>query len=90
MYGRTALISNLITKARDRVRGFYSLKKSNATKDDVDWLLSESRFMYGGIDLQVFVYNVFEATCQLIILIMMFRVESTIPSNLLARSLLSK
>jgi len=62
MYGRTALISNLITKARDHVRGFYSLKKSDATKGNIDWLLSESRFMYGGIDLQVFGYNFFEAT----------------------------
>lgn len=55
MYGRTALISNLVSKARDRVRGFYGLHKSNAkkTKDDVEWLLIESRFMYGNIDLQV-------------------------------------
>lgn len=55
MYGRTALISNLVTKARNRVRGFYGLNKSNAkkTRDDIEWLLTESRFMFGGIDLQV-------------------------------------
>jgi len=55
MYGRTALISNLVTKARDRVRGFYGLNKANAkkTKDDVEWLLIDSRFMYGNVNLQV-------------------------------------
>ena len=55
MYGRMALISNLITKARDRVHGFYGLNSSNArkTSEDVEWLLIDLKFMYGNIDLQV-------------------------------------
>jgi Domain of unknown function (DUF6532) len=54
MYGRSAFISNVISKARERVRGFYGLNgTSDKIRDDVEWLLSESRFMYGAIDVEV-------------------------------------
>ena len=54
MYGRSALISNVITKARERVRGFYSLSgASDKVREDVEWLLTDSRFMYGDINVEV-------------------------------------
>lgn len=54
MYGRTQFISSLITKARDKVRGFYHLVGTvNQVRDDVKSLLTQSRFMYDDIDLEV-------------------------------------
>jgi hypothetical protein len=54
MYGRTQFISSLITKARDKVRGFYQLMGSaDQVREDVKWLLTQSRFMYAEIDLDV-------------------------------------
>lgn len=54
MYGRTQFISSLITKARDKVRGFYHLMGSaDQVREHVKWLLTQSRFMYDDIDLEV-------------------------------------
>jgi hypothetical protein len=54
MYGRTQFISSLITKARDKVRGFYRLMgTADQVKEDVKWLLTQSRFMYQDIDVAV-------------------------------------
>jgi hypothetical protein len=54
MYGRSALISSVITKARERVRGFYGLSgTSDKIRGDVEWLLTDSKFMYGDINLEV-------------------------------------
>ena len=54
MYGRSALISNVITKARERVRGFYGLSGTvDKIREDVEWLLTDSKFMYADIDLEV-------------------------------------
>ena len=63
MYGRSSLFSNLITKARERVKGFYSLENSKPEKarEDVEWLLIDSRFMYGGVDLAVCLLSLFNS-----------------------------
>ena len=54
MYGRTQFISTLITKARDKVRGFYHLVgMPDKVRENVQWLLAQSRFMYDDIDLEV-------------------------------------
>lgn len=54
MYGRTQFISSLITKARDKVRGFYQLVgTADHVREDVKWLLTQSRFMYAEIDIDV-------------------------------------
>ena len=54
MYGRTGLISSIISKAREKVRAFYRLSGDPDTiKKDVEWLLKDSHFVYGGIDLKV-------------------------------------
>lgn len=54
LYGRTQFISSLITKARDKVRGFYHLMGSaDQVRENVKWLLTQSRFMYDDIDLEV-------------------------------------
>jgi Domain of unknown function (DUF6532) len=57
MYGRSALISSVITKARERVRGFYGLSgSSDKVRGDVEWLLTDSKFMYGEINLEVWTW----------------------------------
>jgi Domain of unknown function (DUF6532) len=57
MYGRSALISSVISKARERVRGFYGLNgTSDKTREDVEWLLTDSKFMYGDINLEVWIW----------------------------------
>jgi Domain of unknown function (DUF6532) len=54
MYGRSALISNIINKARERVRGFYGISgTSDKIREDIEWLLTDSKFMYGDISLEV-------------------------------------
>jgi hypothetical protein len=54
MYGRTQFISNVITKTQEKVQGFYHLIGTvNKIKDDVQWLLTEYRFMYGDINIEV-------------------------------------
>ncbi|PPQ97260.1 hypothetical protein CVT26_000652 [Gymnopilus dilepis] len=53
LYGRTGLISSIISKARDKVRAFYGLSGDpDVVKKDVEWLLKDSHFVYGGIDLK--------------------------------------
>lgn len=57
MYGRSALISSVITKARERVRGFYGLSgTSDKIREDVEWLLMDSKFMYADINLEVWTW----------------------------------
>ena len=54
MYRRTQFISSLITKAHDKVRGFYHLMgTADQVREDVKWLLTQSRFMYDDIDVAV-------------------------------------
>jgi hypothetical protein len=56
MYGRSALISSVISKARERVRGFYGLNgTADKIRGDVEWLLTDSKFMYGGVNLEVWI-----------------------------------
>ena len=58
MYGRSALISNVINKARERVRGFYGISgTSDKIRDDVEWLLTDSKFMYGDINIEVWTWS---------------------------------
>jgi hypothetical protein len=57
MYGRSALMSSIITKARERIRGFYGLSgTSDKIRGDVEWLLTDSKFMYGDINLEVWTW----------------------------------
>lgn len=54
LYGCTGLISSIISKARDKVRAFYGLSGDpDVIKKDVEWLLKDSHFVYGGINLKV-------------------------------------
>ena len=56
MYGRTQFIGTLTTKAREKVRGFYCLIGTvDKVRADVRWLLTQSRFMYDDIDLEVWI-----------------------------------
>jgi uncharacterized protein DUF6532 len=60
MYGRTQFISSLITKARDKVRGFYHLMGTvDQVREKVRWLLEQSRFMYDNIDVEVRIEIIF-------------------------------
>ena len=57
MYGRSALISSVIAKAHDRVQGFYGLSRtSEKVREDVVWLLTDSKFMYGDINVEVWTW----------------------------------
>jgi hypothetical protein len=57
MYGRSALISSIITKARERVRGFYGLNGTcEKIREDIEWLLTDSKFMYGDINVEVWMW----------------------------------
>jgi Domain of unknown function (DUF6532) len=57
MYGRSALISNVINKARERVRGFYGISgTSDKIREDVEWLLTDSKFMYCDIKIEVWTW----------------------------------
>jgi len=54
MYGRMQFISMLITKAREKVQGFYHLMGTpDKVRDNVKWLLTQSRFMYDDINLEI-------------------------------------
>ncbi|KAF8958396.1 hypothetical protein BDZ97DRAFT_1762163 [Flammula alnicola] len=52
-HGRAALISSIVIKACDHVQGFYGLNSpSDKVQKHIIWLLTESHFMYGGINLE--------------------------------------
>lgn len=54
MYRRSALISSVITRACERVSGFYGLSRTpDKIREDVEWLLTDSKFMYGDINVKV-------------------------------------
>ncbi|PPQ92334.1 hypothetical protein CVT25_008516 [Psilocybe cyanescens] len=54
MYGRAALISNIITKARERVKAHYNLSGDpNTISEDVKWLLEKAHFIYGNLNIKV-------------------------------------
>lgn len=54
LYGRTQFISSLITKAHDKVPGFYNLTgTADQVRESVKWLLTQSRFMYADLDVAV-------------------------------------
>ncbi|KAF8868748.1 hypothetical protein CPB84DRAFT_1857179 [Gymnopilus junonius] len=55
---KSQLLSNVISKACERVRGFFGLNGiQDKVRDDVQWLLTESRFMYGEVDIVKCTYN---------------------------------
>lgn len=57
MYGRSALISNVVTKARERVRGFYGFSgTADKIREDVEWLLTDSKFMYAHVNVEVWTW----------------------------------
>jgi hypothetical protein len=58
MYGRGNLLSSLVTKVKLVLAGEYRLPgglKANAIIEHVKWLLEDSHFKYGKLDLEVFV-----------------------------------
>ncbi|PPQ83758.1 hypothetical protein CVT26_005421 [Gymnopilus dilepis] len=53
LYGRTGLVSSIISKAREKVRAYYGLSGDpECVKKDVEWLLKSSHFVYGDINLK--------------------------------------
>jgi hypothetical protein len=55
-------MNSIISKARIKVEGHYQLSGGlQKIKGDVDWLLKDAAFMYGGINLQVLVLLNFNA-----------------------------
>ncbi|PPQ86381.1 hypothetical protein CVT26_006286, partial [Gymnopilus dilepis] len=53
LYGRTGLISSIISKAREKVRAYYGLSGDpDLVKRDVEWLLKSSHFVFGNINLK--------------------------------------
>lgn len=70
MYGRTALLSSIITKARDRVRIFYTLTGTHQqVREDVEWLLTGANFTYGGVDVKVCVSEPWRSGARLLTLL---------------------
>lgn len=60
MYGRNAIINSIISKARVKVEGHYQLSGGlQKIKGDVEWLIKDAAFMYGGIKLQVPIVIIF-------------------------------
>jgi hypothetical protein len=54
LYGRNALISNIITKAREKVKSFYNFGNDvSKVKHSVEWLIQDVRFMFGKVDIEV-------------------------------------
>jgi hypothetical protein len=58
LYGRTALISNVIAKARDKVKSFYGFSDRVAeVKAAVEWLIQDAHFIFGSVDVKVLISN---------------------------------
>jgi hypothetical protein len=54
MYGRTALISSVVSKARDQVKAHYHLKgEAEKVAEDVHWLLEKAHFIFGKLNIKV-------------------------------------
>jgi len=54
MYGRTQLIGNIISKAREKVKGHYGLKgDAEKISSDVKWLLEKAHFVFGDLNVEV-------------------------------------
>ena len=69
MYGRSALISSIISKARERIREFYGISgTSDKIRDDVEWLLMDSKFMYGDINVEVWTWFSFKPIYLIVLL----------------------
>jgi hypothetical protein len=52
-----ALISNVITKARDKIKSFYGFSENVAeVKQAVEWLIEDSHFIFGSVDIKVSFY----------------------------------
>ncbi|KAF9552138.1 hypothetical protein CPC08DRAFT_768538 [Agrocybe pediades] len=57
-YGRSQIMTTIITRARAKVVGHYTLTgKSSNIISKVDWLLDKAHFIYGDIDLQSKTWN---------------------------------
>ena len=86
MYGRTQFISTLITKAQEKVCRFYHLMgAADKVRDDVKWLLTQSRFMDDDIDLEVWIEIYSDISFDLFL---NYRNEPTIKANHSAPTLL--
>lgn len=54
MYGRTALLSSIISKARERVKAHYGFKgEPTKIEADIKWLLEKAHFIFGGLNIEV-------------------------------------
>jgi len=52
-----ALISSVITKARDKIKSFYGFSENVAeVKQAVEWLIEDSHFIFGSVDIKVSFY----------------------------------
>jgi hypothetical protein len=64
MYGRGNLLSSLVTKVKLVLAGQYKLPgglKANDIIERVKWLLEDSHFKYGQLDLEVRIF-IFEGS----------------------------
>ncbi|KAF8878971.1 hypothetical protein CPB84DRAFT_1852208 [Gymnopilus junonius] len=54
LYGKTCLFNNIITKVRQCIAGYFSLTTGSDAniKVKVEWLLTKSNFLYGGLDIK--------------------------------------
>ncbi|KAF8906949.1 hypothetical protein CPB84DRAFT_1844084 [Gymnopilus junonius] len=59
LYGKTVLFNTIITKARQRVAGYFHLTVGSVEeiKDKVTWLLTKSNFFYGDLDVNKRTFN---------------------------------
>jgi len=52
-----ALISSVITKTRDKIKSFYEFSENAAeVKQAVEWLIKDSHFIFGSVDIKVSFY----------------------------------
>ncbi|KAF8870514.1 hypothetical protein CPB84DRAFT_1855527 [Gymnopilus junonius] len=59
LYGKTVLFNTIITKARQRIAGYFHLMVGSVEeiKDKVTWLLTKSNFFYGDLDVNKRTFN---------------------------------
>ncbi|KAF8168382.1 hypothetical protein B0H34DRAFT_793001 [Crassisporium funariophilum] len=58
MYGRNAMFNSIVSKAQSTVEAHHKLGGTlDKVKSDVDWLLEDTNFMYGNIDLENQTFN---------------------------------
>jgi hypothetical protein len=53
-----ALISNMITKARDKVKAFYGFANDQGkVKTAVEWLMEDGHFVFGTVDIEASTFH---------------------------------